>query len=255
MTMVVVEDLDNFLKIIKKNAGSDRISIPSRKRNSSSTAPISLKFFSEREFFRGGDEENSLEMRTLESGKVVYTYTIFFLLVKPTKYLIGCRYSGALKLFFLTLVESVLQATYLKPDLLKLKEDFTLGANLKGHLSISGVRLDYFGETGSPIEKLFIRGKNVFDSKKLDNIVAILVEDLRDKAAGISWHSIAMVYTKRPTTQRIAVDKFGNMRGTIDTSLSETEALVAMCDYLERHSSVAAVCPLRREDELLAEPT
>jgi hypothetical protein len=138
--------------------------------------------------------------------------------------------------------------TYLKADLLKLKEEFTAGTTLKGQLTISGLRLDYFGEAGSPIEKLFFRGKNVLGSKKLDSIITILVKDLKDKYAGISWHSIAFVYTQLAKTQRLAVDKFGNLRGDVDTLLVEIDALSSICEFIDNYTLQTSICPLRREE-------
>ncbi len=255
MSMLIIDEVELFIETLKKDDGGSRIRLTSSSPKKCLNYKIHwLEFTSGTDYSRSADEEKAPKKKKLKDGSEVFCYDIFLLKFGETSWITGCKYTSALKEFCIRFVENRIKINYLKPNLLNLRDSFSIGNNLKGKLAVSGVRLDYFGETSSLIEKIFIRGKDVFSSNKLDKLIDALVEGIVEKQAPISWHSIILFYKDLSKTQKVAVDKFGNLRAMLDFSAGSGDSLASICLYLEGYCTQDGVCPLRRESDLPSEP-
>jgi len=159
-------------------------------------------------------------------------------------FLIGCRFTGALKEFILKHLETALQQSkisfgFLQIDLNQVKNALETGSNLKGRIKAISSRVDYFG--GDGLEKIMLRGEDVFLSGKYNEIVRVLGVDSRSHVL----HSVVLLLGAQREI-RIALDKFGNFRIPLLSQQGDVEDMAEAMKFLIKYSIERAICPLRR---------
>lgn len=209
---------------------------------------IQFTFWSIHEYSRSLNPENQLE-KTKVDGVDYFKYKISFFEKKYSDgywYLVSCKFASALKEFIVKNLESALDTAkkdfkFLEIDLLGVKIALENGTNLKGTVKAITSGLDYFGDNG--LEKIVLRGDDVFLSKKYNAIWEVLTKGVKNS---LVLHSVALLFDVGYKDLRVALDKFGNMRMPLDGSLEELEAISSIMAYLMGFSIQRNICPLRR---------